>query len=68
MARLWRIVEGYGYAPLEWRLSFLRRKHARAALRKILARAPQRVIMAHGVWQRENGLAYLERAFAWLRA
>lgn len=68
LAKLDGITEGQGRAPLEWRLSFLHRKRARAALRKMLAWAPQQVIMAHGVWQRENGLAYLERAFAWLRA
>ena len=42
------------------------RSQARAALRKMLAWDPQRVIMAHGEWQHENGRAYLERAFAWL--
>ena len=66
IARVWKIVVGYGYAPLEWRLSFIRREHARTALRKMLAWDPQRVIMAHGEWQKENGRAYLERAFAWL--
>jgi hypothetical protein len=67
LARFWRIVEGYGYAPLEWRLSFLKRGYARAALRKMLGWAPRRVVMAHGVWRREDGLAYLKQAFAWLR-
>lgn len=68
LAKLDGITEGQGRAPLEWRLSFFRRRHARAALRKMLDWAPRRVIMAHGVWQRENGRAYLERVFAWLRA
>ena len=66
IARSWKIVVGYGYAPLEWRLSFFNRSKARAALRKLLGWDPQRVIMAHGEWQRDNGRAYLERAFAWL--
>jgi|GEM_PF-20873 len=66
IARLWKITTGYGYAPLEYRLSFVRRARARAALRKVLAWNPERVIMAHGEWQRTDGRQYLERAFAWL--
>ena len=66
LARAWGIVEGKGYAPLEWRLSWLRRKPARRALAKVLAWDPARVIMAHGEWQRAAGRAYIERAFAWL--
>jgi hypothetical protein len=66
IARVWGIVEGRGYAPFEWRLSFTDRRPARAALRKMLDWNPKRVVMAHGVWQRDNGRAFLERAFAWL--
>lgn len=66
VARLWKITEPWGYAPLELRLSYLRRGEGRAALRKALAWNPRRVVMAHGEWQREDGSAYLERAFAWL--
>ncbi|HKJ61776.1 MAG TPA: DUF4336 domain-containing protein [Hyphomicrobiales bacterium] len=66
IARLWGIVEGRGYAPLEWRLSFLKRAEARKARDTLLAWNPQRVIMAHGEWQRENGRQYLERSLAWL--
>jgi hypothetical protein len=65
--RLWGMTEGKGYAPLELRLTVTDRERARAAIDKMLAWAPRRVIMAHGVWQRENGRAYLERAFRWLR-
>ncbi|MGI9415288.1 MAG: DUF4336 domain-containing protein [Hyphomicrobiales bacterium] len=66
IARLWKITVGYGYAPLEWRLSFIDRKPARDALDRMLAWDPRRVVMAHGEWQRTGGRAYLERAFAWL--
>lgn len=66
IARQWGIVEGYGYAPLEWRLSFLQRSKARRARDQMLAWHPEKVIMAHGEWQGENGRSYLERAFAWL--
>ncbi|MDA7949207.1 MAG: DUF4336 domain-containing protein [Hyphomicrobiaceae bacterium] len=66
IARIWRIVEGYGYAPLEWRLSFLNRKATRRTRDAVLGWNPERVIMAHGEWQRSNARAYLERAFAWM--
>ncbi len=65
IARIWKIVEGYGYAPLEWRLTFNKEK-ARAAKEKILAWKPERVIMAHGEWIRSNGEGYIRQAFAWL--
>tara|TARA_R110002124_G_scaffold1280_2_gene7259 strand:+ start:339 stop:1031 length:693 start_codon:yes stop_codon:yes gene_type:complete len=66
IAKPWGIMEGKGYAPLEWRLSFLRRKATRAARDRLLAWNPRHVVMAHGEIQRENGQAFLERAFAWL--
>jgi len=66
IARIWKITEGQGFAPLEWRLSFWRRSLARRALQKLLSWAPERVIMAHGEWQRSDGSTYLRRAFSWL--
>jgi hypothetical protein len=66
IARLWKIVEGAGRAPLEWRLSWLRRAPARDALRRLLAWDPQQVVMAHGEWQHGQGGDYLRQAFAWL--
>ena len=66
IAKPWGITEGKGQAPLEWRLSFIRRKATRAARDRLLAWNPRRVVMAHGEIQRENGLAFLKRSFAWL--
>ncbi len=66
VAKLWRITEPWGYAPLELRLSWTDKAPARRALDALLAKDPRRVIMAHGEWQREDGRAYLEKAFAWL--
>lgn len=66
IARRWKIVEGWGYAPLEWRLSFIFRKPARAAKARILEWPTERVIMAHGEWQSSGGQAFLKKAFAWL--
>lgn len=66
IARAWKIVTGYGYAPLEWRLSFTDRVPARRARDRVLGWDPERVVMAHGEWQADHGRAYLERCFAWL--
>jgi hypothetical protein len=66
IARFCRITQPWGWAPLEWRLSFLRRSAARATLRRILDWKPERVIIAHGEWPRSGGRAYLETAFSWL--
>ena len=37
-----------------------------ASIERLLALPIETVVMAHGEWQRENGRAYLETAFAWL--
>jgi hypothetical protein len=68
IARLWSITADKGKAPLELRLSYVGRgrAQARAAVQRILDWKPERVVMAHGEWQRANGGAYLEKAFGWL--
>lgn len=66
IARRWGIVEGTGYAPLEWRLSFFDRKATRRSREKVLAWDPERVIMAHGEVQISGGKLFLEKAFAWI--
>ena len=67
IVRLAGMTEGNGYGPPELRLTTIDRRPARAAVKKMLGWNPRRVVMAHGVWQRDNGRAYLERAFGWLR-
>jgi len=66
LARIWKITEPWGYPPLEWRASWLKREAAREAMARLLASNPKKVVMAHGEWQPSGGLAYLERAFGWL--
>lgn len=66
LGRIWGIVEGKGYAPLEWRLSFFNRRETKKSRDRLLALNPKKVIMAHGVWQRKNGRAYLEKSFSWI--
>jgi len=66
IAKPWGITEGKGYAPLEWRLSFLKRKATREARDQMLAWEPERVVMAHGEIQLQKGTQYLKQAFGWL--
>lgn len=66
LARLDGITTATSRVPLEWRLSFIDRAAARAARDKILGWECERVIMAHGEWQRTGGQAFLERSFGWL--
>jgi hypothetical protein len=55
-----------GSTPREWRLAFWNRSAARRALRKALAWDPERLVIAHGTWVRENGREVLQRSLAWL--
>ena len=64
IARLWKITDGF--APLEWRLSWIRRRADRERLHRLLALQPQRVIVAHGDWQSSDGVAFIEKSFRWL--
>jgi len=66
IARLWKIVEPHGFAPLEFRASFRHRREAKRKILKLIAQDPDRVVMAHGEIAREHGAEYLRRAFAWL--
>jgi len=66
IARAWGIIEGKGYAPLEWRLTFFNRAQSRSARDTLLNWDPNAVIMAHGEWQRANGRLFLEKSLAWI--
>ena len=66
LARLDGLTEEKALAPLEWRLSFLDRAPARRARDKVLDWNCRRVIVAHGVWPRSDGRAFLARSFRWL--
>lgn len=59
-------VDPDGKAPLDLRLSFVgRRAQARACAERLIAWAPERVLLAHGRCYFENGTAELRRAFRW---
>ncbi|MGD0640063.1 MAG: DUF4336 domain-containing protein [Roseiarcus sp.] len=66
LARLDGIVAPHPGAPREWRLSFVDRRAARAALARICAWPIQRVLIAHGEPAAADGAAFVRKAFAWL--
>lgn len=66
VARLWKITTPYGRAPLEWRLTFRKRKVLHTARDRVIAWDAKCVIMAHGEWQPSDGREFLERSFAWM--
>jgi Domain of unknown function (DUF4336) len=56
-----------GKAPFDMQLSFFRnRKAVRAAVERMIAWKPERVILAHGRWYDANVLFELNRAFRWI--
>jgi hypothetical protein len=66
LARRVGMVKGWGYPPLEVRLTFRHRAAARAKVRALIDADPERVVVAHGELVRSGGAAYLRRAFSWL--
>jgi hypothetical protein len=66
VARRIRLIEGWGFPPIEIRLTFRHRAAARAKLRALIEESPERVVVAHGEIARSKGTAYLRRAFSWL--
>ena len=66
VARLDGICAPTPGAPREWRASFVNRRAARAALRRILAWPIERVLIAHGEPATTEGMRFVRDAFAWL--
>ncbi|MHA1153615.1 MAG: DUF4336 domain-containing protein [Alphaproteobacteria bacterium] len=67
MTRLAGAADPDGKMPADLRTTFfMHRKQMAAAVRKMISWRPQRIIIAHGRWYRENAVAELERAFRWL--
>jgi hypothetical protein len=56
-----------GSMPRDMRMTFSTRKpELRAAVEKMIAWNPERIILAHGRWYRRDGAAELKRAFKWV--
>jgi hypothetical protein len=67
LMRLDGLVGPKGSTPREWRASFWNRGPARAALRKALEWDTEALVIAHGIWLRENGREALRQSLAWLK-
>jgi hypothetical protein len=68
VAKLDLMVAPEPSVPRKFRLAFTNRQAARLALEKILSWPARAVVMAHGAPVREDGAAFLRRAFRWLGA
>jgi hypothetical protein len=66
LARRVGMVKGWGYPPLEVRLTFRHRAAARAKVRALIDAGPEQVVVAHGEIALSGGADYLRRAFSWL--
>ena len=66
VARLSKMVEGWGYPPIDYRISFRHRASARPKIRALIDEHPEHVIVAHGEIVATGGAAFLRRAFSWL--
>ncbi|MCF3592941.1 DUF4336 domain-containing protein [Rhodobacteraceae bacterium LMO-12] len=66
-ARMAGIVDPDGQMPRDMRATFSgHRQTLRAAVERMIGWQPEAVIVAHGRWYRENGVAELRRAFRFL--
>lgn len=66
VARLDRMTGPEPRMPMKFRMAVRDRAAARESLARIRAWPAARVLMAHGEPVRENGAAFIARAFAWL--
>ncbi len=66
IARLSRMTEGWGYPPIDYRISFRHRASALPKMRALFEKHPERVVVAHGAIVRDHGEDFLRRAFSWL--
>lgn len=67
LTRLAGVAAPDGRAPLDFRITLWGRKNlARPCFQQMLEWQPQKIILAHGRWYREQGTAQLHRSFRWL--
>jgi hypothetical protein len=66
IARLSKMLEGWGYPPIDYRISFRNRASARPKIRELIEKHSEHVVVAHGEVVRTDGETFLRRAFSWL--
>lgn len=65
LARLGGMVPPHGATPPHLRATFTDRRALRASVERLIAWAPERIVMAHGRIIERDGTAALRRAFRW---
>ncbi|HEX6002316.1 MAG TPA: DUF4336 domain-containing protein [Hyphomicrobiaceae bacterium] len=69
LTRLGGVQHPDGQTPRDLRLTSLTHRQAvRAAVERMIAWEPERIVLAHGRWYERNGAAELRRAFRWVLA
>ncbi|MCT7374897.1 DUF4336 domain-containing protein [Chelativorans salis] len=67
LAHLGGVLDPDGQMPRDMRLTFAKEKPAlKAAVERMIAWNPKRIIIAHGRWYEKDGAAELKRAFHWV--
>lgn len=67
LTRLGGCLDPDGSMPRDMRLSYGKQKpELRAAIEKMIAWNPERIILAHGRWYQRDGVQELRRAFRWV--
>jgi hypothetical protein len=67
LTRLGGVQDPHGAMPRDMRVTFAKQKpQLRAAVERMIAWNPQRIVIAHGRWYERGGAAELRRAFGWL--
>lgn len=67
IAKVVGVLSPNGKMPLDWRLSFYRRKkEAREHMKTIMGWQPDTVVMAHGEVVAQDAQGFLNRSFSWL--
>jgi len=66
VARLDLMLEAEPQVPRKFRIAFIDRARARAAIQQVLAWPAEQVVMAHASPVRTDGQAFVKRAFGWL--
>jgi hypothetical protein len=66
IARLSKMIEGWGYPPIDYRITFRHRGRARPKIDALIEKHPEHVVVAHGEVVRKDGEAFMRHAFSWL--
>lgn len=67
LTRLGGVQHPDGQTPRDMRLTFARQKpQLKAAVERMIAWNPERIILAHGRWYETDGASELRRAFRWV--